>query len=119
MSEQFACSVGDLEAGTALQAYLTKADGSEVAVAVARSDDGDFYAIGDECSHGEVSLAEGEIIGCEVECWAHGARFDLRTGHATELPAIDAVEAYPVRIDGERVLVDVDNPLNASIKENA
>ena len=119
MSEQFACSVADLEPGTAMQSYLTAADGSEVAVAVARADDGEFYAINDICSHGEVSLSEGEVIGCEVECWAHGARFDLRTGEVTELPAIDAVDAYPIRVDGERVLVDVDNPITSGIKENA
>lgn len=119
MSEQFACNVADLEPGTATQSFLTAADGSEVAVAVFRSDDGDFYAINDVCSHGEVSLSEGEVIGCEVECWAHGARFDLRTGAATEYPAIDPVDAYPIRIDGERVLVDVDTTLTASTKENA
>lgn len=119
MSEQFACNVADLEPGKLVQAYLTAADGSEVPVAVARLDDGEFYAINDVCSHGEVSLAEGELVGCEVECWAHGARFDLRTGVATELPAIDPVSAYPIRVDGERVLVDVDNPLSSSIKENA
>ena len=119
MSEQFVCNVSDLEPGTLVQSYLTAVDGTEVAVAIARSDDGDFYAINDICSHGEVSLAEGEIVGCEVECWAHGARFDLRTGEATELPAIDPVEAYSLRIDGERVLVDVDTTLNSSIKESA
>lgn len=119
MSEQFACNVADVEPGTLHQAYLTAADGSEIAVAVARTDDGEFYAINDICSHGEVSLSEGEIEGCQVECWAHGARFDLRTGEATELPAIDPVDAYPIRIDGERVLVDVDNPITSVIKENA
>jgi 3-phenylpropionate/trans-cinnamate dioxygenase ferredoxin subunit len=119
VSEQFACNVSDLAPGTLVQSFLTAIDGSEVAVAIGRSDDGEFYAINDICSHGEVSLAEGEIIGCEVECWAHGARFDLRTGEATDLPAIDPVDAYPLRIDGERVLVDVDNPLTSGIKENA
>jgi len=119
VSEQFVCNVSDLEPGTLVQSYLTAVDGTEVAVAIARSDDGDFYAINDICSHGEVSLSEGEIIGCEVECWAHGARFDLRTGEATDLPAIDPVDAYPLRIDGERVLVDVDSPLTSGIKENA
>lgn len=119
MSEQFACNVADLEPGTLVQAFLTAADGSEVPVAVARTVDGEFFAINDVCSHGEVSLSEGEIIGCQVECWAHGARFDLRTGAVTELPAIDPVEAYPLRVDGERVLVDVDNPLTSGIKENA
>jgi len=119
MAEQFAFNVADLEPGTAKQSVLTNASGEVVEVAVVRSDDGDFYAINDVCSHGEVPLSEGEVIGCEVECWAHGARFDLRTGEATELPAIDAIDAYPVRIDGERVLVDVDTTLNSSIKENA
>ncbi len=119
MAEQLACAVADLKPGTALLTYLTAADGSEVPVAVARADDGEFYAINDVCSHGEVSLSEGEIDGCQVECWAHGGRFDLRTGAATDLPAMDPVDAYPLRIDGERVLVDVDNPLSASIKENA
>jgi len=119
VSEQFACNVGDLEPGNAMLAELTLESGADVPVAMVRSDDGDFYAINDVCSHGEVSLAEGEVNGCEVECWAHGGRFDVRTGTATELPAMDPVAAYPVRIDGERVLVDVDNPLSSSIKENA
>ncbi len=117
MSEQVACLVSDLEPGAALQAELTLADGSDVPVAVVRSDDGDFYAIGDVCTHGEVSLSEGEVNGCEIECWAHGGRFDIRTGAATELPAMDPVTAYPVRVDGERVLVDVDAPMMS--KENA
>jgi 3-phenylpropionate/trans-cinnamate dioxygenase ferredoxin subunit len=95
VSEQFACAVTDLEPGSTLQVYLTRADGSELPVAVVRADDGEFYAIHDVCSHGEVPLSEGEVDGREIECWAHGARFDLRTGAATELPAIDPVDPIP------------------------
>jgi 3-phenylpropionate/trans-cinnamate dioxygenase ferredoxin subunit len=109
MSEQLACLVTDMEPGTARLAELTDESGKTVAVAVIRSDDGDFYAIGEECSHGEVSLAEGEVKGCLVECWAHGSRFDARTGEPQEFPAITPVPTYPVRVDGERVLVDVDH----------
>jgi len=119
VSEQFACNVDDLEPDSLVQSFLTAADGREVPIAIARTEDGNFYAINDICSHGEVSLSEGEMIGCEVECWAHGDRFDVRTGAVTELPAMEPVDAYPVRIDGERVLVDVDHPLSSSIKENA
>jgi len=118
MSDQVACLVSDLEPGSALLAELTSSTGADVPVAVVRVDDGAFYAIDDLCTHGEVSLSEGEVIGCEVECWAHGARFDVRTGEATELPAILPVKTYPVRIDGERVLVDVDTP-SIFHKENA
>ncbi|WP_297083133.1 non-heme iron oxygenase ferredoxin subunit [uncultured Demequina sp.] len=111
MSEQLACSVSDLAPGTALQADLTLADGSDTPVAIVRSDDGDYYAIGGMCTHGEVPLAEGDVEGCHIECWAHGSRFDVRTGVPDELPAMTPVATYPVRVDGEQVLVDVDNPL--------
>src|SRR6187402_3841720 len=114
MAEQLACLVTDMEPGTARLAELTDASGANVAVAVIRSDDGDFYAIGDECSHGEVSLSEGEVKGCFVECWAHGSRFDARSGEPIDFPAITPVPVYPVRIDGERVLVDVDNPTTST-----
>lgn len=110
MSEQEACLVSDMQPGTARLAELTEVSGADVAIAIVRTDDGDFYAIGDLCSHGEVSLSEGEVDGCFVECWAHGSRFDVRTGEPQEFPAITPVATYPVRIDGERVLVDVDNP---------
>jgi len=109
MAEQLACLVTDMEPGTARLAELTDASGADVAVAVVRADDGTFYAMGDECTHGEVSLSEGEVRGCLVECWAHGSSFDARTGEPKDFPAITAVPVYPVRIDGEQVLVDVDN----------
>lgn len=118
MTDQFACLVTDLEPGTAQLAELTLENGREIPIAIVRSDDGDFYAIDDLCTHGEVSLSEGEVQGCYIECWAHGSRFDVRTGEPDELPAIFPVKTYPVCIDGERVLVDVDNP-KASVKENA
>jgi len=110
MSEQLACLTTDLEPGSAMLAELTLASGRDIPVAIVRTDDGEFYAIDDLCTHGEVSLSEGEVIGCFVECWAHGSRFDVRTGEPDELPAITPVKTYPVRIDGERVLVDVDAP---------
>ncbi|MFO7244167.1 MAG: non-heme iron oxygenase ferredoxin subunit [Actinomycetes bacterium] len=116
MADQLACLTTDLEPGSAMLAELTLANGSEIPVAIVRTDDGEFYAIDDLCTHGEVSLSEGEVSGCFVECWAHGSRFDVRTGEPEDLPAIFPVKTYPVRIDGERVLVDVDNP-KPSLKE--
>jgi 3-phenylpropionate/trans-cinnamate dioxygenase ferredoxin subunit len=62
------------------------------------------------CSHGAVSLSDGEVEGTTIECWLHGSKFDLRTGVPTGLPATRPVPVYPVTVDGERVLVDVDAP---------
>lgn len=64
----------------------------------------DFYAIGDQCSHEDYSLAEGEVFGddCAIECWKHGSTFDLRTGEPQSLPATKPVPVYDVVLrDGE------------------
>ena len=46
------------------------------------------------------------------ECWLHGSRFDLRSGEPTTLPAFEPVAVYPVQIDGDDLLVDLENPIN-------
>jgi 3-phenylpropionate/trans-cinnamate dioxygenase ferredoxin component len=62
---------------------------------------GDLYAIADLCSHDDGPLGEGELDGHLVACPRHGARFDVRTGEACTLPAVEAIPAYPVRlVDG-------------------
>ena len=88
----------------------------EVDVALVRDGD-DFYAIRDECSHAAIALSEGEVDGTTLECWLHGSRFDLRTGRPTGLPATEPVPVYPVTIDGNDVLVDVEHPINADSEE--
>ena len=75
-------------------------------IAVVRIGD-DVYAIGDTCSHAEVSLSEGwvEPDDCAIECVAHGAMFDLETGEPLSLPATRAVPTYEVSVvDGIVVL---------------
>ena len=90
-------------------------DGGSLAVTVDGTDlclvrDGDdVYAIFDECSHAQIALSEGDVDGCEIECWLHGSRFDVRTGKPVNLPAIEPVQTYPTQIEGDHVLVDLEN----------
>ncbi len=70
----------------------------------------EVFAIHDECSHAQIALSEGDVEDCTLECWLHGSRFDLRTGQPTGLPATVPVPIYPVRIDGDDVLVDTAAP---------
>ena len=106
MSFVRACSVAEVAAGTSKAVTV---DGTDVAVV---RDGEDFYAIADECSHAAIALSEGDVEGCEIECWLHGSRFDLRTGKPTGPPATEPVAVYPVRLEGDDLLVDVTNPIH-------
>jgi 3-phenylpropionate/trans-cinnamate dioxygenase ferredoxin subunit len=94
----------ELEPGTARRVEV---DG--VAVAVVRIDD-EVYAIGDVCSHANVSLSEGEVWTDEreLECPKHGSTFDLRTGEPVTLPATQPVPVYAVEVTGGQVTVSVE-----------
>ncbi len=81
---------------------LAEVDGR--AIAVFNVDDA-FYAIDDVCTHDGGPLAEGELIGCEIECPRHGARFDVRTGKPLCMPAIEAVSVHTVEVRGDDIYV--------------
>ena len=76
-------------------------------VAVVRTG-GEFFAIRDVCSHANVALSEGEVDDQSIECWLHGSRFDLVSGRPLSLPATEPVPVYPVKLDGDQVLVGVE-----------
>ena len=90
-------ALADLQPGTAIK---VESDGYKIAVV--RIGD-DVYAIGDTCSHADVSLSEGEVI-CEskeIECWKHGSAFSLTTGLPVTLPATRPVPVYDaIVVDG-------------------
>ena len=57
-----------------------------------------FYAIKDECSHEDMEIGDGDLEGHDLSCPHHGAHFDIRTGDALTLPAVEGIPAYPVRV---------------------
>jgi 3-phenylpropionate/trans-cinnamate dioxygenase ferredoxin subunit len=72
-------------------------------LAVVRIGD-DVYAIGDRCSHANISLSEGDVHVAEreLECWKHGSTFSLTTGVPSSLPATRPVPVYEVTVvDGD------------------
>lgn len=104
---QFAAPLEVLSEGTATAVTVDGVD-----VALVREGD-DVFAIHDECSHAAIPLSEGEVEGCEIECWLHGSRFDARTGKALNLPATESVPTYPTTIQDGRVMVDVSAPIRS------
>ena len=97
-----ACSVNDIPPG---KVGYAEVDGLRVAICNA---EGAFYALDDVCTHDGGSLDQGELQGFNIECPRHGARFDIRTGRVTALPAIIPVGTYAVKVEGDDVLVDVE-----------
>ncbi|WP_332641795.1 non-heme iron oxygenase ferredoxin subunit [Aeromicrobium sp.] len=101
MTYVHAAQLADVPNGGVLAVEI---DGQEVALV---RDGDDVYALRDECSHASIPLSEGDVEGCEIECWLHGSRFDVRTGKPVNLPATEAVPTYPTQIEGDAVLVDL------------
>jgi 3-phenylpropionate/trans-cinnamate dioxygenase ferredoxin subunit len=101
MSFVEAAPLADVPDGGALSVEV---DGQEIALV---RDGDDVYAIRDECSHASIPLSEGDVEGCEIECWLHGSRFDLRTGKPLNLPATEPVPVYPTQITGDVVMIDL------------
>jgi nitrite reductase/ring-hydroxylating ferredoxin subunit len=68
---------------------------------------GQFYATDNLCTHGNARLCDGYLEGHEIECPLHQGRFDVRNGHAMCAPLTADIRIYPVKTDGDRVLVNV------------
>jgi 3-phenylpropionate/trans-cinnamate dioxygenase ferredoxin subunit len=101
--KQRLCAVGDVQ-----EALPVRFDVGRHRICLVRLGD-DFYAIGDTCSHADVSLSEGEVDAetKHIECWKHGSCFSLETGVPDVLPATRPVPVYDVSVEGGDVFVEV------------
>ena len=101
MSAQKVLNLSDLEQDTAVRVVI-----GDVPIAVVLDSEGEVHAIGDTCTHGEVSLSEGFVEDGLLECWAHGSQFSLTTGVPQNLPAFEPVPVFVVEIVGDDVMID-------------
>lgn len=103
MSEHVVAKVAELVSGSAMRVEVA---GHRIAVVRIGER---CFAVGDRCSHADVSLSEGEVHvdTCEIECWKHGSAFSLETGMPSTLPATQPVAVYPVRVVDGQVVVEV------------
>ena len=95
------CSEDDVELGSAVRVVI---DGFPIALV--RDSAGEVHAIGDTCSHADISLSEGFVEDDTIECWAHGSKFSLTTGAALTLPAFEPVPVFAVYIEDGDIFVD-------------
>ena len=104
MAREKVCSEADVTVSEALRVVV---DG--IPVAVVRDSSGALHALGDTCTHGDISLAEGFVEDDTLECWAHGSKFELTTGKPLTLPAYEPVPVFAVTVEDGDVYVDTDD----------
>ncbi len=77
-------------------------------IAICNSE-GEFYAFIDECSHETLPLSDGILDGKTITCCYHGAEFDVETGEALCLPAVDRIETYEVKVEADDIYVLIED----------
>jgi 3-phenylpropionate/trans-cinnamate dioxygenase ferredoxin subunit len=94
--------IGTIDELEVNKAYRVVLDG--IAIAVVKDSTGTVHAIGDTCTHGDISLSEGFVEDDAIECWAHGSMFALDTGKPLSLPAYEPVPVFVVTVDADGVV---------------
>jgi len=95
------CALDELQPNAAKKVVV---DGTPIAIVVDSA--GTVHALGDTCTHGDISLSEGFVEDDTLECWAHGSKFELTTGKPLTLPAYEPVPVYNVTITDGDVYID-------------
>jgi nitrite reductase/ring-hydroxylating ferredoxin subunit len=67
--------------------------------------DGEFYVIKDECSHMNYPLSDGILEGETITCAYHGAEFNVTTGEVLSLPAVEPIETFEVKVEGDDIYI--------------
>jgi naphthalene 1,2-dioxygenase system ferredoxin subunit len=69
--------------------------------------DGEIFATDNICTHGNARLCDGFLEGHEIECPLHQGKFDIRSGKAMCAPLTEDIRTYPVKIEGDRVFIEI------------
>ncbi len=77
-------------------------DGKRVLIA---NVEGTFFATQDLCTHDNGTLADGELIGEEIECPRHGGRFSAKTGEVHALPPMFPIKTFPIKVEADEIKV--------------
>jgi 3-phenylpropionate/trans-cinnamate dioxygenase ferredoxin component len=114
------CAYSEISASSARRFDVVGADSTVHRIAIARIGD-DLFAIGDRCSHADVSLAEGTVWDdeCQLECIKHGSMFSLLTGAALTFPATRPVPVFEVKRVGNDISVRVPGSMHSATKPDS
>lgn len=95
------CSLADVPEGGSKSVTI-----GEWHLAVFRGE-GKIFVTSNLCSHEHEFLSDGWLDGTVIECPRHGAQFSVVTGEALSLPAIDPIEVFAVKLEGDDIFVEL------------
>lgn len=98
-----ACFTEDID-----QEDVIRFDHADRTFAIYRTDDDEFYATDGYCTHEKFHLADGLVIGNQIECPKHNGRLDFTTGEAKRAPICEKIKTYPVLVEEGRVYIKLD-----------
>lgn len=96
------CALDDIEPEDVI-----RFDHGDRTFAVYRAEDGTPFATDGLCTHEQVHLADGLVLGDEIECPRHNGRFNIRTGAALRAPVCVALGTYPARVRNGRIEIEI------------
>jgi 3-phenylpropionate/trans-cinnamate dioxygenase ferredoxin component len=81
-------------------------DAAQQQIALYRHE-GEYFATGNVCTHQYALLSDGYFEDGCIECPLHQGRFDVRTGRAMCAPLTEDIKVFPVKLEGDEILVDL------------
>jgi 3-phenylpropionate/trans-cinnamate dioxygenase ferredoxin subunit len=97
-----ACAVGEIE-----EEDVFRFDHEGRTFAIYRSPEDEYFATDGLCTHEQVHLADGLVMGDIIECPKHNGRFNYKTGEARGAPVCVNLATYPVKVERGRVMVQI------------
>ena len=97
-----ACAIDDID-----EEDLIRFDHGDKTYAIYRLPDDEYFCTEGKCTHEDVHLENGLVMEYEIECPKHNATFNYRTGEAMRAPACVNLNTYAVKIEGDRVWIEV------------
>ena len=98
-----ACATDDID-----EEDLIRFDHGGRTFAIYHSPEGKFYCTDGLCSHEQVHLADGLVMGHLIECPKHNGQFNYKTGEAVRLPCVANIKTHPVRVVGDTVEIGLE-----------
>jgi len=97
-----ACAADEID-----QEDVVRFDHAGRTFAIYRSPEDEYFATDGLCTHEKIHLSDGLVMDDTIECPKHNGRFSYKTGEARGAPVCINLRTYPVRVEGDRVLIGI------------